>query len=105
MFKTKIDLVPTGESFDIYSGLTSSTTFTLVASNVTNTFEHNLNFFDVYIPSGPNSGVTQYYYLRFVSDHCEDLIVKVKIHDLDFVNNQSCVDVLLKYAEAVGLAP
>lgn len=103
MIRTTIDLVPTGESFDIYSGLTSSTTFTLIATNVTNSFEHNLNIFDLYQQVGTGNTISNYYYLRFVSEHCEDLIVKVKAHDLDFVNDAECVDVLLKYAEAVGL--
>jgi len=103
MFRTTIDLVPTGESFDIYSGLTSSTTFTLIATNVTNSFEHNLNFFELYQQVGTGQTILNYYYLRFVSEHCEDLIVKVKAHDLDFINNTICAEILLKYAEAVGL--
>ena len=99
MIITNIQLVPSNVPFNIYSGLTSATTFTLIATNVTNNFEFNIDIFDLW----DGQKITPYFYLRFVSEHCKDLIVKVTgLNVVDFTSPE-CVEEYMKYAEAVGL--
>ena len=80
MFRTTINLVPTGQAFDIYSGLTSSTTVNLIASNVSNSFEHNFDITDLVV----GSNTLQHYFLRLSCEECGDLYVKVKAHDIEY---------------------
>jgi Sec7-like guanine-nucleotide exchange factor len=101
MIITNIQLVPSNVPFNVYYGITSATTTTLVASGVTTNFQFNINPFELYDTS--ISAFTQYFYLRFVSEHCEDLIVKVKGLNIEDFTTPSCVETYLKYAEAVGL--
>jgi hypothetical protein len=80
MFKTTINLVPTGQAFDIYSGLTSSTTVNLIATNVTNSFEHTFEITDLVL----GSNTLQHYFLKLSCEECGNILIKVKAHDIEY---------------------
>lgn len=87
MFITKIKLIPTGTEFNIYSGLTSSTTVNLIATNVTDSFEHTFDINDLVL----GFDVLQYYFLKLTSEG-GDILIKVKAHDVEYCDQENPFD-------------